>query len=238
MTLRFRGRKFARRYLAVASGQMGRQVSVRAAALVLFATVTGAAPCFATGLVIEAPDLTVSAGSSGSFDLLLVNTNPTGGASYNIAADQFMLTVSGPADIQFTSESINTVAAPYIFVQSGGSVFDQLSTTSFTAADTEFAAPGYRTVNPGDTFGLANVSYSVSPTTANGTDKLTISLIPGTGDFFFYDANSNGIAAGISSQGSIRVGPAIPEPWALTQAAIGALVGLGLVWWRRRRQET
>jgi hypothetical protein len=200
------------------------------------AIVCGALPCRAGGLLIEAPDLTVTPGSSGSFDLLLVNTNSTGGDSYNIAADQFMLTVSGPLDIQFTSESINTVTAPYLFVQSGGSVFDQLSPYSFTAADAEFASPFFRTVNPGDIFGLAQVSYSVSPTVGNGRDTLTVSLIPNAGDFFFYDANGNGIPAGVSSSGSFTVGSAIPEPWAITQAATAAIIGLGLVWRRRMRQ--
>ena len=135
---------------------------------VALALVRCATPCLAGGLMIEAPDLTVTPGSSGSFDVLLVNTNPTGGDSYNIAADQFMLTVSGPLDIQFTSESINTVSAPYIFVQSAGSVFDQTSPYRFTAADTEFASLGYRAVNPGDTYGLAQVSYTVSPTAGTG----------------------------------------------------------------------
>jgi hypothetical protein len=42
-----------------------------------------AVPCRAEGLVIEAPNLTNRApGFSGSFDVLLVNTNPAGGASY------------------------------------------------------------------------------------------------------------------------------------------------------------
>ncbi|MGC8643782.1 MAG: hypothetical protein ACP5XB_28310 [Isosphaeraceae bacterium] len=113
--------------------------------------------------MIEAPDLTVAPGSSGSFDLLLVNTSSTD--SFDIAGDQFVLSLSGPAGIDFTGVSINTVAAPYIFISSGTTQpgglplsLDTFPNTSFTGLDTEFASPGYRPVNPGDTFGLAHVS--------------------------------------------------------------------------------
>ena len=90
-------------------------------AVALAAIVGGAVPCFAGGLVIEAPNLTATPGSSGSFDLLLMNTNPTGGASFDVSSDQFVLSLSGPLGITFTGVSIATdpVAAPYIFVSSG-----------------------------------------------------------------------------------------------------------------------
>ena len=189
--------------------------------------------------MIEAPSLTVTPGSSGSFDLLLVNTNPTGGDSYDLAGDQFVLTVSGPLGITFTDASIDTdpVAAPYIFVtsgttQGGGPLsLDPFPNTSFTGLDTEFANPGFRTLNPGDVFGLAHVSFSVSSSAPNGTDMLTISPSP---DSLLIDSNLNEIPFGILN-GSFRIGSAIPEPWALTQATTAAVIGLGLVWRRGRR---
>ncbi len=65
-------------------------------AVALAAIVGGAVPCSAGGLMIEAPDLTATPGSSGSFDLLLVNTNSRGGAGYDVSGDQFILSLSGP----------------------------------------------------------------------------------------------------------------------------------------------
>src|SRR5262249_14386276 len=74
------------------------------AALVLMATLGRAGPCRAD-LVIKAPDLAVAPGSSGSFDVLLVNTNPSGGASYDVAADSLGLSLAGPLSVQFTDVS-------------------------------------------------------------------------------------------------------------------------------------
>ena len=206
----------------------------RVIAVALAAIVGGAVPCFAGGLVIEAPNLTATPGSSGSFDLLLVNTNLTGGTSYDVSSDQFVLSVSGPLGITFTGVSIATdpVAAPYIFVSSGTTQpggpplsTDTFPNTQFTGIDLEFALPGYRTVNPGETFGLAHVSYAESSFSPGGTDTITIAPFP---DSLLTDLAGNPIPFGITN-GSIT----IPEPWALTQASTAILIGLGLVWRRR-----
>ncbi len=217
-------------------GWEGRRL-FRVIAVAMAAIAGGAVPCSAGGLMIEAPNLSVTPGSSGSFDLLLVNTNPTGGTSYEVSSDQFVLSLSGPLGITFTGVSIDTVAAPYIFVSSGTTQpgglplsIDTFPNIQFTGADTEFALPGFRTVNPGDTFSLAHVSYAVSSSTPNGIDTITIAPFP---DSLLTDLAGNPIPFGITN-GSIT----IPEPWALTQASTAILVGLGLVWRRRVRQET
>ena len=153
-----------------------------------------------------------------------------------------MLSLSGPLGITFTGVSIATVAAPYIFVSSGTTQAggpplstDTFPNTQFTGADAEFASPYYyRTVGPGQTFGLADVSYAVSSSTPNGIDTITIEPSPLS---LLTDVVGNSIPFGITN-GSITVGPVVPEPWAMTQAATAVLVGLGLVWRRRGRQET
>jgi hypothetical protein len=215
----------------------------RVIAVALAAIVGGAMPCSAGGLVIEAPTLPATPGSSGSFDLLLMNTNLTGGASYDVSSDQFVLSLSGPLGITFTAVSIATdpVAAPYIFVSSGTTQpggpplsTDTFPNTTFTGADAEFASPYYRTVNPGQTFGLAHVSYAVSSSTPNGIDTITIAPSPVS---LLTDLAGNPISFGITN-GSITVGAVIPEPWALTQASTAVLIGLGLFWRRRVRQVT
>jgi hypothetical protein len=219
----------------------GRRVS-RVIAVALAAIVGGAVPCSAGGLMIEAPNLTVTQGSSGSFDLLLVNTNGAGGTSYDVSSDQFVLSLSGPLDISFTGVSIDTVAAPYIFVSSGTTQAgglplstDSFPNTTFTGADTEFALPGFRTLNPGDSYGLAHVSYDVGYIS---TVPDTIAIAPPP-DSLLTDLAGNPISFGISD-GSITVNPVIPEPWAVTQAATAVLIGMGVVWLRRRgcRRET
>jgi hypothetical protein len=191
-------------------------------------------PCRAAGLLIEAPKLTATPGSSGSFDLLLVNTNPAGGASYNVAADSFGLALSGPLNVTFTNVTINT-SATYIYVTSGTTVpggmplsLDSFPNTQFTGSDFETASPLYRTVTPGESFGLAHVSFAVSSTTPNGTER--ISLVSSATSL----SDNNGKTIGVSlAGGSLRVG-AVPEPATLTQAAIAALIGLGWFWSRRK----
>jgi len=202
-----------------------------AAALVLAAALGRDVPCRA-GLLIEAPSLSATPGSSSSFDLLLVNTNPAGAASYNVAADSFELSLSGPLGVTFTDVSISTIVAPYIYVTSGTTVpgglplsLDTFPNTQFTASDAEFGPLGFQTVKPGDTFGLAHVSFTVSPTPALGAD--TIAIASGTATSLS-DVNGNAIPFAISN-GSITV----PEPCALAQAATAAMIGLGYWWWRR-----
>ncbi|MGB2611672.1 MAG: hypothetical protein WBC80_22085 [Isosphaeraceae bacterium] len=244
MKLRTRRPESGRR--SCSSGSCWRWVCglFRVIAVALAAIVGGAVPCSAGGLVIEAPNLTAKPGSSGSFDLLLMNTNLTGGTSYDVSSDQFVLSLSGPLGIAFTAVSIATdpVAAPYIFVSSGTTQpggpplsTDTFPNTQFTGADTEFALPGFRIVNPGDTYGLADVSYAVSSSTPNGIDSITIAPSP---ESLLTMVDGTPISFGITN-GSIAVGTVVPEPWALTQASTAVLIGLGLVWWRRRvRQRT
>src|SRR5271157_634102 len=72
-------------------------------------------PCHAGGLVIQAPNLSVTPGSSGTFDVLLLNTNSSGGDSFNVAGDTIQLSLTGPLNVAFTDATIGTTAAPYIY---------------------------------------------------------------------------------------------------------------------------
>ncbi len=223
MNLRDRSAETGRRSCSSGSCRRGCRNMFRAIAVALAAILGGAVPCSAAGLMIEAPNLFAAPGSSGSFDLLLVNTNASGGTSYDVSSDQFVLSLSGPLGITFTGVSIDTVAAPYIFVSSGTTQpgglplsTDSFPNTTFTGADTEFAIPGYRTLNPGDTFGLADVSYAVS-SNFTGVDTIR-SRHPLT-------ACSRTWQATRSPSGFPMDRSAVPEPWALTQAATAFLIG-------------
>jgi hypothetical protein len=205
--------------------------------VVLAMSLGPAVSCRADGLVIEAPDLAVAPGSTGSFEVLLVNTNAAGGASYGVSIDSLDLALSGPAGVAFTDVTINTIV-PYIYTVSattlpGSDPLDfgiTFPNAGLTVADSDGGSPFFQTVNPGDTFGLANVSYTVSPTFA-GTDTITIAnLNVGTS---LADIDGNAIPF-TASNGSISTA-AIPEPSTLIQVASAALIGLGAVWRRHRR---
>ncbi len=141
MNPRTSGPESGRRSCSCGSHRRSSRSVVCAIAVALAAIAGGAVPGFAGGLVIEAPNLTVAAGSSGSFDLLLVNTNPIGGTSYEVSSDQFVLFAVGAGWASHSRVSRSTrSAAPYIFVTSGTTLpggpplsADTFPNTSFTA---------------------------------------------------------------------------------------------------------
>jgi hypothetical protein len=213
----------------------------------LFLVLTGSlgfvAPCRAAGLVIQAPNLTVKAGSSGSFDVLLVDTDPTGTAGFKVAGATLQIDLSGSAGsaIQFTDATINTVSATYIFTQStdgnnGLPLFtNTLPDTTLITADTGDVVagyPGYTTVNPGDTFGLAHVSYTVSSTAAPGSSD-SITFVLANNATSLSDPNQGAIPF-TAMNGSFTLAGAIPEPSTWMQGTIAVLMGLGAFCWRRR----
>jgi len=188
--------------------------------------------CRAGGLVIEAPNLTVSPGSSGSFDVLLINTDPAGTAGYPVSLDSLELALAGPAGVAFTDVSINTVV-PYIYTVSATTLpgSDPLNfgiafpNAGFTVADSDGASPFFQTVKPRDQYGLASVSYSVSPN-FSATDTIAMtSLNVGTS---LSDIDGNPIPFTVTN-GSISAS-AVPEPSTLILAATAVLIGLGAVW--------
>jgi hypothetical protein len=100
---------------------------------------------------------------------------------------------------------------------------------TFHAIDTEFSPPGFRIINPGDTFGLVNVGYSIAGNAAPGVRDLVLG--PDTG---LSDTNGAPIAFA-STDGTLTVtagAPSTPEPSALVLLASGA--GLGLIAFTRR----
>ena len=76
----------------------------------VWATLGFADACRAAGLVIEALNSTAVPGSVGSFDVVLINTNPAGGGSYDVAADSLDVAVSGIAGVTITGVNMNTSA--------------------------------------------------------------------------------------------------------------------------------
>ena len=118
------------------------------------------------GLVISAPDVTATPGSSGSFDVIITNTNSTmGGASYQVASDNVDLTLTGPSGVNFTSVSIATTDT-YIYVDpasTNGLTFTNSAFpgTNLEVFDLEFGPLGSREIDPQMSYGLVHMTYTV-----------------------------------------------------------------------------
>ncbi len=232
----------------VLSGSRRAVGSGRRLALVLVLIVTAClgtvTPCRAEGLVIEAPNLTgVLPGSTGSFDILLLNSNSAGGASFNVASDNLAVSISGPAGVTITNVTTSTVAT-YIFEQSidtnFGLPFASINSppTSFSANDAGDVAagyPGFQVVAPGQTYGLALVTYMISSTApAGAVDTISIdSINAGTS---LSDDQGN-LLSFTPMNGSITTLFAVPEPASIIPAATAVLIGIAAAW-RRRRSST
>jgi hypothetical protein len=185
-------------------------------ALLIAVTVGINVPCRA-GLVIEAPNVTVAPGSSGSFDVLITST----GGSFDVASDTVELSLTGLSGVSFTGVSIAT-ATPYIYgVNSATTAGSTFTFSTFPGTQFEtfdfILTTGAATIGPGDSFGLVNVQYSVA---ADATPGATGALTFGP-DTALADAAGANVAF-TAQDGSITVfSTAIPEPSAVALLTMG-----------------
>jgi hypothetical protein len=167
------------------------------------------------GLVIEAPNITVGPGSSGSFDVLITST----GGSFDVASDTVELALTGLSGVSFTNVSIDTVT-PYIYgalsATTAGSTFtfSTFPGTQFEVFDFILSL-GATTIGPGDSFGLVNVQYSVAANATPGASG-TLTIGPDTTLSDAAGANVDFTAP----NGSITIS-AVPEPSGAILLAIG-----------------
>src|SRR5262245_31714163 len=128
-------------------------------------------------LAFVAPEVHALPGTTGSFDVLLVNKDTV---AYDVSSYVFTLGVAPGSGVTFLDAQMNT-STPYIFSAPLTS-FDALNAiplsfdippgpaTSFTASDSEGSIPElFAHLNPGDAVGLARVTFSVDPGAAPGT---------------------------------------------------------------------
>jgi hypothetical protein len=204
-------------------------ILVLALALLLMAPVNAIA-----GLVISTTNSSVAPGGSGSFDVLLTNTDTNVLNVQTVGGFSFQISVPVASGIQFTGVDFNT-SLSYLFA---GNSFDQtfgfplsgdvFPNTTFTASDLAdvggFGLAGTQTV------GLGHVTYQASNALSGNT---TISFIPypATG---LTDDLGNNLAVDVHS-GTIEAELAVPEPSTLVLMTMG---GLCLFAWRRRRLAT
>jgi hypothetical protein len=182
------------------------------------AVVLGLGATCQAGLVIEAPNISVAPGSSGSFDVLITST----AGSFGVASDTVDLSLTGLSGVSFTNVSIATVT-PYIYgalsATTAGSTFT-FSTFPGTQFETfDFILTlGATTINSGDVFGLVNVQYSVASNATPGASG-TLAFGP---DSSLADAAGNNVVF-TPQNGSITISSstAIPEPSGVILLAVG-----------------
>jgi hypothetical protein len=176
------------------------------------------------GVIFEISSVVASPGSVGTIE---VDVQNTGGAGIVIGG--FNFEILGDPDIDLTGAGFST-SAPYIFA---GDSFDQLSSTPLnTSAGLSLAAGDISNSGNGDilgagqTAGLALVTFSVSPTAAQGPVTISFSTDPAFSNLS--DQNGDNITINSFESGTIDVAPenVTPEPSAAAML-LGVLMGLG-----------
>lgn len=191
------------------------------------ATAASAAPVITVGSAV------VPNGGPGTFDVTISNPDAV---VYDVGG--FSLDLSTSGGLTFTG--VDYPATNYLydgnsFNQANGFPFslDAFPNTAFNATDlhVDFGLPGATTLNPGDVFTLATVSFDTPPFSGAPSGDLFNVILEGT--TFLVDGNGVPIDAtlvngSVTATGSVTV---IPEP--ATLAVFGAVAAAGLV--RRRR---
>jgi hypothetical protein len=170
-------------------------------------------------ILITAPDVTASPGSSGSFDILLTNTGTNG---VGIGAFSFDISTATQA-VDFTGASVFTTAAPYVYA---GNSFDEMNGfplatktgQELTASDTPNNAV-QTILNGGMTLSLGKVFYTISPSPAFTSVDIVFSST-GTS---LADYLGNPVPA-TTVNGDITLAP-VPEP----SQSILLFVSLGIL---------
>jgi PEP-CTERM motif len=187
---------------------------VAVATLAFFAPV-GTRPARA-GLIVQALNSTAEPGGTGAFDVVVSDTAGT----FVVAGFSIELSVPGASGVSFSDVTTGTLAASYLFgtLQLPPITFDTFPTQDFSAGDLDLTPPGFVMLNPGDTFGLAHVTYSVNSGAHPG--PIAVSLV--TAGTSLSD-NDGGPVSITTSNGTITVSAqSVPEPSSLVLAGLAA----------------
>jgi hypothetical protein len=181
----------------------------------------GAPPASAASILdLIALPVTTEAGQSGAFDVIVRN-DPASTSNATLAGFSVDLTVPTASGVSFTGMNTSTTS-PYIFA-GNSSGFLTTTLTPLEAAGNDIAASGGTTLTPGQSFGLAHLTYTVAPNAPAGPVSVTfVGLKGGTSlsDPNFVNLNFT------PTNGTITVTPAtVPEPCSLVLfTTAGAIV--------------
>jgi hypothetical protein len=179
-----------------------------------------------SGVEFLAPSFQAAQGSSGSFDLLVLNPNVTPN-TFDLAGETVEMSVSG-SGVNFTDTAVNTTT-PYVFPDSfavdtstpldlTGVAYPK---TEFITSDLSDAPSSFVTLAAGGSYGLVHVSYSIDPSATLGAHALTFEDLGGGTS----TSDENGIAVPFfTSNGILTVTPAVPEPASLGLLATGLVL--------------
>lgn len=187
----------------------------------------------ATILMLSIEPVSISPGGAGAFDVLVTNpsTSPVNVGGFNFEVD------TTDTDVTFQGTTVNTTTATYIFA--GNSSFGP--TLNFDSpgqamdgADVVATPNSFTTLNPGDTFGLGNVNFTVSPTAANPSVATVTFNLSNTS---ITDAGGGALSF-TTTDGAITITSTVtttPEPSGWVLGAI-AFPALGFIVRRRKLQ--
>ena len=198
-------------------------------ALVLSLGTLGApSPCRA-GLELVVEDSAPDATGAGAFDVTIRDDDPAGTAPFQLSG--FSIELAAPTGSAVTFQDANEVtAAPYVFGADGlGSLFPDptnkpFPSQDFIASDLYLGLSGYQSINPGGTFGLAHVTYSVTP---GSVGPVTVSFkdLGGGTSLSGTDPLGNEITVSSFSANDGTISP-VPEPATLAMLGTAGVVAL------------
>ena len=174
------------------------------------------APVSARALYIAAPMISVTPGSTGEFEIPVYNDGFMVSPTYDITGFNFTLTATSVAATGFSFTGVTDSTTPDAYIFPGSTTFSGSATAgSLTASDSD--STGFTVIAPGDTFGLAEVSYSVAAVVTPGAYTLTFS------NTSVYEEGGTDDLSDVPGLGTVTV---TPEPGSLALcgfAVIGAL---------------
>jgi hypothetical protein len=189
-----------------------------------------AGPPARAGIIVSVQNVSAAAGTSGNtLEIDVQNT----GASVDIAAFSFEISVASSSGVTFTGADTSTSLATYIFAGNSFLGPNIAFNTGTTLDAGDIAVTGFTTLGTGDTLGLGLVSFDVAAGTSLGPVTVSLTGYPFTG---LTDADQSNVPIDTLNNGTITIIPAgvVPEPSSLILGIIGLLSAACLV--RTRRQ--
>lgn len=192
-------------------------------AMTLF--VLGIPPARAGSVDIVVESTTAAPGTVGHFDVLLQNNSAS---AVSIAAFSVDVLLADTTNVNFTGID-NATGAPYIFSITGSFPPGFSGNLLPMEADGNDLSNGFQFVNPGSTWGLADVAYIVSSAAPLGTIvpvtlELAAVFLPPPGGTILMDPSGAPVPFDLVN-GTITVeSSSVPEPASATLLAISGLV--------------